>query len=235
MQFSRKKFSNALVVMLKAPVAGKVKTRLVPPLNPKDAARLYRYFIQDTFSRISVLNEVDVIAAYTPQGMADRVKKILPTKTIIIPQRGKDLGHRLANIFSNLFHIGYKKIAIIGTDSPDLPINYIERSFTKLSGDTKLVLGPAEDGGYYLIAMSMKHEEIFKDIPWSTGTVFQKTIKKAKSAGLKVVILPKWYDVDDIDSLKVLKDNLKIWPVAAKTDVLLKKIFNGKSFMETMK
>lgn len=213
--------------MLKVPIAGKVKTRLAPPLSKKDAARLYECFIQDTFSRISVLKGIDIIAAYTPNGMAAKVKKIAPPDITIIPQKGKDLGERLQNIFSQLFSIGYKMVAIIGTDSPDLPIEYIKKAFSALKGKTGLVLGPAEDGGYYLIAMSKECKEIFKDITWSTDTVFKETMEKAKRAGLKLAILPKWYDVDDIDSLKVLRDNLKICPVAAKTDAILKKIFNG--------
>lgn len=213
--------------MLKVPIAGKVKTRLAPPLSKKDAARLYECFIQDTFSRISVLKGIDIIAAYTPNGMAAKVKKIAPPDITIIPQKGKDLGERLQNIFSQLFSIGYKMVAIIGTDSPDLPVEYIKKSFSMLKGTTELVLGPAEDGGYYLIAMSTECKEIFENIPWSTNIVFKKTIEKAERVGLKAAILPKWYDVDDIDSLKVLRDNLKIRPVAAKTDAILKKIFNG--------
>ncbi|MBI3753823.1 MAG: TIGR04282 family arsenosugar biosynthesis glycosyltransferase, partial [Deltaproteobacteria bacterium] len=195
-------------------------------LTEQNAARLYQCFIQDTFSHINVLKGIDIIAAYTPKGMAARAKKIAPPGITIIPQKGKDLGGRLQNIFSQLFSIGYKKITIIGTDSPDLPVEYIKKSFAMLKGKTELVLGPAEDGGYYLIAMSKERKEIFRDIPWSTNIVFKKTMKKAKRVGLKAAILPKWYDVDNIDSLKVLRDNLKIRPVAAKTDAMLKSIFN---------
>lgn len=213
--------------MLKLPVAGQVKTRLTPRLGEIGAARLYRCFIQDTFSRISALNGIDIIAAVTPKNMAAKVKKIVPPDITIIPQRGKDLGERLHNIFLQLFFVGYKKVAIIGTDSPDLPIEYIKKSFSLLKGKTELVLGPAEDGGYYLVAMSRECKEIFKDIPWSTDTVFKKTMEKAQRAGLKPAILPEWYDVDDIDSLKVLRDSLKMSPVATKTDAMLKKIFSG--------
>jgi rSAM/selenodomain-associated transferase 1 len=238
------KNSHALVVMLKVPVAGQVKTRLVPLLTEKDAARLYRRFIQDTFNCINILNGIDIIAAYTPKNLKLRVKKIVPAGTVIIPQKGKDLGQRLSNIFSELFSFGYKKIAIIGSDSPDLPIGYIKKSFTLLKGKTELVLGPAQDGGYYLIAMSnllsplgtdLKSVpkggwgafagEIFQDIPWSTDAVFKKTMEKAKKAGLKAAILPKWYDVDDADSLKVLRNSLKISPVASKTNALMRKLF----------
>ena len=216
--------TNALVVMLKAPVAGKVKTRLTPPLKKEDAARLYKCFIQDIFSRISTLNGIDIIAAYTPKNAAERIKRIVPANTMLIPQKGSDLGERLQNIFSQLFSIGYKKVAIIGTDSPDLPVEYIKKSFSSLNKNTSIVIGPSRDGGYYLIAMSRYSEEVFKDIPWSTNTVFKKTLEKAKKAGLLPAFLPEWYDVDETDDLKTLRENMRLHYPAAKTSKFLEKI-----------
>lgn len=211
--------------MLKIPIAGQVKTRLAAQIGKEDATKLYRCFIHDTFSSISLLSNIDIIAAYTPQNLISRAKRLAPSGAIIIPQKGRDLGERLQNIFSRLFSIGYKKIAIIGADSPDLPIEYIEKSFLLLKGKTGLVLGPSEDGGYYLIAMSREHKEIFKDIPWSTDTVFKETVEKAKKAGLKSAILPRWYDVDEIKTLKKLRNNLRSISPATKTGKLLEKIF----------
>jgi len=229
--------TNALVVMLKVPVAGKVKTRLTPPLKKEDAARLYKCFIQDIFSRISTLNGIDIIAAYTPKNLAERIKRIVPVNTMLIPQKGNDLGERLQNIFSQLFSIGYKKVAIIGTDSPDLPVEYIKKSFSSLNKNTSIVIGPSRDGGYYLIAMSNPlsppfskggmggfASEIFEDIPWSTNTVFKKTLEKTKKAGLLPALLPEWYDVDETDDLKTLKENMRLHYPAAKTSKFLEKI-----------
>ena len=216
--------TNALVVMLKVPVAGKVKTRLTPPLKKEDAARLYKCFIQDIFSRISTLNGIDIIAAYTPKNAAERIKRIVPANTMLIPQKGNDLGERLQNIFSQLFSIGYKKVAIIGTDSPDLPVEYVKKSFSSLNKNTSIAIGPSRDGGYYLIAMSRYSEEVFKDIPWSTNTVFKKTLEKAKKAGLLPAFLPEWYDVDETDDLKTLRENMRLHYPAAKTSKFLEKI-----------
>ena len=216
--------TNALVVMLKAPVAGKVKTRLTPPLKKEDAARLYKCFIQDIFSRISTLNGIDIIAAYTPKNAAERIKRIVPANTMLIPQKGNDLGERLSNLFSGLFSAGYKKIAVIGTDSPDLPIEYIKKSFSSLNKNTSIVIGPSRDGGYYLIAMSRYSEEVFKDIPWSTNTVFKITLEKAKKAGLLPALLPEWYDVDETGDLKTLRENMRLHYPAAKTSKFLEKI-----------
>ena len=216
--------TNALVVMLKLPVAGKVKTRLTPPLKKEDAAELYKCFIQDIFSRISTLNGIDIIAAYTPKNLAERIKRIVPVNTMLIPQKGSDLGERLQNIFSQLFSIGYKKVAIIGTDSPDLPVEYIKKSFSSLNKNTSIVIGPSRDGGYYLIAMSRYSEEVFKDIPWSTNTVFKITLEKAKKAGLLPAFLPEWYDVDETGDLKTLRENMRLHYPAAKTSKFLEKI-----------
>ena len=230
MKFPKKSYSNnALVVMLKAPVAGKVKTRLVPPLTSKDAAKLYRCFIQDTFNLIGILNNIDIIAAYTPLNFTSKIKKIVSSKTITIPQKGKDIGERLENIFSLLFFAGYKKITIMGADSPDLPIKYIEKSFALLKGKKELVLGPAKDGGYYLIAMSRECKEIFKGIPWSTYAVFSKTLEKAKNIGFQSVILPEWYDIDNINDLHLIRNNLRMNPAALNTAKAIEKIFKNIS------
>ena len=233
-----RKHPNALVVMLKVPIAGQVKTRLAAKIGKEDATKLYRCFIHDTFSGISLLKNIDIIAAYAPQNLISRVKRLVPLGVVVIPQKGRDLGERIQNVFSHLFSIGYKKIAIIGADSPDLPTEYIEKSFLLLKGKTRLVIGPAEDGGYYLIAMSNPFapplrkggkggfaSEIFKDIPWGTGTVFKETIEKAKRAGLKSAVLPQWYDVDEINTLKKLRDNIRSVSPAIKTGKLLEKVF----------
>ena len=244
-----RKHPNALVVMLKIPIAGQVKTRLAAQIGKEDATKLYRCFIHDTFSGISLLKNIDIIAAYAPQNLINMAQKLAPSGVIAISQKGRDLGERIQNVFSHLFSIGYKKIAIIGADSPDLPTEYIEKSFLLLKGKTRLVIGPAEDGGYYLIAMSNPSlpiamlsgngnpasllkggevgfaAEIFKDIPWGTGTVFKETIEKAKRAGLKSAVLPQWYDVDEINTLKKLRDNNRSVSPAIKTGKLLEKVF----------
>ena len=222
--YAKKCSPNALAVMLKAPVAGQVKTRLTPPLTQEDAAELYKCFIQDIFSRVSTLNGIDIIAAYTPENTAEHIKRIVPANTMLIPQRGNDLGERLSNLFSGLFSAGYKKIAVIGTDSPDLPVEYIKKSFSSLNKNTSIVIGPSRDGGYYLIAMSRYSEEVFKDIPWSTNTVFKKTLEKAKKTGLLPALLPEWYDVDETGDLKTLRENMRLHYPAAKTSKFLEKI-----------
>src|SRR3972149_2924412 len=135
---------NALVVMLKAPREGEVKTRLIPPLTAKEAATLYRAFIKDTLSNLSRLKDIALYAFFTPfAGKADIAD--------IIPQKDGDLGERIYGVFECLFNSGHKRAVVMGSDSPDIPLEYIETSFSMLKeSQGSLILGPATDGGYYL-------------------------------------------------------------------------------------
>lgn len=196
----------AIAVMLKAPIHGQVKTRLIPPLTKEDAAELYTCFIKDIFARIGTLKGIDIFAAFTPAGSEKIIKKIIPKKVSLIPQKGNDLGERLANVFTDLFTRDYKKIAIIGSDSPDLPLEYVKMAFNELKND-KIVFGPAEDGGYYLIAMDRLYKNIFKNIHWSTDKVLKKTLNMAKKEGVDTFLLPKWHDIDKYDDLEKLIKN----------------------------
>lgn len=205
------KNNNAIAVMLKAPVAGYVKTRLVPPLTKEDATELYRCFMKDIFARIGALKGVDIFASFTPAGSEKIIKKIIPKKISLIHQKGIDLGQRLANLFKELFAKGYKKVVVIGSDSPDMPIEYIKTAFDKLK-DGRVVFGPAEDGGYYLIAMDRLYKNIFKNIPWSTDKVLDESLKTARKEGIDVFLLPKWHDIDTFNDLKRLIKNKKEIP-----------------------
>lgn len=197
------KNGNALAVMTKAPVPGQVKTRLVPYLTKRDAAELYRCFIKDIFARIGRLKGIDIFAAYTPPGAEGIIKDIIPEKVNLIVQNGEELGERLKNLFSCLFANGYKKVAVIGSDSPDMPLEYIKMTFDKLEDD-KVVFGPADDGGYYLVAMERLYKNIFKNIPWGTNRVLNESLKTAEEQGAKIFLLPEWYDVDRYEDLKRL-------------------------------
>lgn len=205
------KSKNTIAVMLKAPVAGHVKTRLVPPLTQENAAELYKCFIKDIFAKIDKLKAIDVFAAFIPAGSKEIIKKIIPKKVSLIPQKGIDLGERLANLFSELFAKGYKKVVVIGSDSPDMPIKYIKMAFDELKND-KIVFGPAEDGGYYLVGMNRFHKKIFENIQWSTDNVLNESLKIARKEGIDAFLLPKWYDIDIYSDLQRLIKNKKEIP-----------------------
>ncbi|MBI5826441.1 MAG: TIGR04282 family arsenosugar biosynthesis glycosyltransferase [Deltaproteobacteria bacterium] len=196
---------DALAIMLKAPVPGNVKTRLSPPFTPVEAAGLYRCFIEDVFIKAAGLKGVDLYAFYAPEGGgADALGGVVPSGVSSFPQEGGDLGARMRNVFKSLFDKGYKKVSIIGTDSPDMPVEYIRGAFTLLD-EAGLVLGPARDGGYYLIAMNSLFETVFDGISWSTGAVLEQTIEKAEQASIAFTLLPVWHDIDTFEDLALLR------------------------------
>ncbi|MCP3676887.1 MAG: glycosyltransferase [Deltaproteobacteria bacterium] len=203
---------NALVVMMKYPEPGRVKTRLAPPLTGVEASRLYRCFIEDTFERIMPLAQcsdaderVSIHSAFTPLEKRGDVTKLLPAWIPLILQRGGDLGERLGNIFSDLIVSGYKRVVVIGSDSPDIPLAYIEYAFILLREKPGMVvLGPSEDGGYYLIGMDRANKVPFEKISWGGDTVLRETIKRCGKGDIEVSLLPEWRDVDTIEDLEPL-------------------------------
>ena len=199
------KHSTALVVMLKAPTTGFVKTRLVPPFTLEEAAETYRYFIKDTYSMLESLKDVDIISAVTPPDSLDDVAKLLPDESLVRPQEGSNLGERLENIFRELFDEGYKNVAVMGADSPDLPVEYIENAFLTLRlNPGNLVIGPSRDGGYYIIAMDKFDPRPFQDIPWSTPRTLESTIKNVDGSSL---LLSAWHDIDRASDIPLLVES----------------------------
>ncbi|MBI5562348.1 MAG: TIGR04282 family arsenosugar biosynthesis glycosyltransferase [Deltaproteobacteria bacterium] len=199
----------AIAVMVKAPVPGSVKTRLCPPLTPSDAAGLYRCFVEDTFVNLSVVNGVDVHAACAMPGAEGGIGWFSNAVLRRFPQEGAGLGARMQNVFKRLFAEGYAKVCVIGSDSPDLPMEYVEDAFRYLDGGQRLVLGPATDGGYYLIAMNEPLETPFRAISWSTALVLSETISNAATDALPITLLRRWHDMDGPADLIHLKDNPK--------------------------
>lgn len=202
--------SDSLAVMLKSPFPGKVKTRLCPPLSPLQACRLYEFFIADIFASVVKLKGVDIFVAYTPPEAENKITGLIPRGVPSFPQEGASLGERIYNVFKVLFEKGYKRSAVIGSDSPDMPLTYIKEAFKSLDGsEANLVLGPARDGGYCLIAMDSLFDSPFVSIPWSTGDVLEETIKRARENSIRFKLLRPWHDIDTAEDLKMLKDSKK--------------------------
>lgn len=202
---------KAIVIMAKEPQPNEVKTRLTPPLDPQTTSKIYHGFLLDRISQVESLREMEHFVAITPESSGSFFKDIIPKDFTLLRQRGKDLGERLSNISNTLFENGYKKIVIMDSDSPNLPSNLITSAFTKLN-NVDLVLGPCEDGGYYLIGLNSPEPEIFKNIPWSTSEVSEITKERAKVQGKNISLLRKWYDVDTIEDLIRLKNDLDNYP-----------------------
>jgi rSAM/selenodomain-associated transferase 1 len=209
---------KAIVIMAREPEPNRVKTRLMPPLSPGDASRIYESFLLDKIENIKAIREVDRFVAYTPETSRNYFEGIIPSEFNLIAQKGKDLGERLANVSDSLFKNGYYGIMMMDSDTPNLPSSYIISGLEALD-ENDLVVGPCEDGGYYLIGLSRQIPEIFQGIPWSTPDVTKTTIMKAQSGGRSLSLLKKWYDVDTIEDLMRLKRDLDAAHDGSKTDL----------------
>jgi len=203
----------AIAVMAKAPRAGRCKTRLVPPLRPEDAAKLSAAFLRDVTENITLAARAQAIAgyiAYAPRGLehlfdghlAAGTGRILADGSIAMPDAVQNFGRCLLHAIDTLLAQHHAAAIVLNSDSPNLPTEYLEQAAEILAqpGD-RAVIGPAVDGGYYLLGLKTPHARMFEDIVWSTGTVAETTIRRAGEIGLDIVALPTWYDVDDAASL----------------------------------
>ncbi len=198
----------AVFIMAKTPRPGEVKTRLCPLLSGAEAAELYRCFLLDKIQQVKALKEATPAIAYAPpEGRA--VFEGMAPDFFLVPQRGADLGARLANSFEQFFRNGCAAALAIDSDTPTLPVAFLQQALDLIATPTvDLVLGPSEDGGYYLIGLRALHRELFEDIAWSTSQVLPETIRRAKAKGLQVVRLPPWHDVDTPGDLERLRAEL---------------------------
>ena len=191
-----------LVVVAKAPEPEKVKTRLLPNLTPVEATGLYRCFIQDRIREIGRLTDIDLAISYTPVDSREYFTQFISNGFQLFPQRGDDLGERLYNIFADKLNQGYSAVSIIDSDTPDLPRSIVRQSFQLLGSDgVDAVFGPCHDGGYYLVGMCRPHPELFQDIAWSTESVLQETLGRAKKLNIKTKVLARWNDLDTFEDL----------------------------------
>lgn len=197
------------MIFAKAPVAGRVKTRLCPPLSPAEAAELSGCFLVDTVERACSLSGVQVYVAITPPDSEPTFRAFLPAAVHYVPQRGESLGEREANLFVDVLGLGFSGVVLIGSDIPTLPLGHLRAAFTQLADpQCDAVLGPSYDGGYYLVGMRAVHRELFENIAWSTSQVLAQTLAQARRHRLHVSLLPPWYDVDTLEDLQRLVDDL---------------------------
>jgi len=197
--------------MAKAPFAGEVKTRLVPPLTPREAAALNVCFLRDMATNIKSISETVAsgLVVYTPAGSESAFDGVLPDGFKLLAQRGPSLGERLCNATEDLLKDGHSAVCLINSDSPTLPRSILIRAIESLAlGGDRVVLGAADDGGYYLIGLKQAHWNLFDRIAWSTPDVLARTTQRAAEIDLPVELLPAWYDVDDAETLNRLCQEL---------------------------
>ena len=195
----------AMAVMAKAPRPGRVKTRLSPPLTLDQTAALNVCFLRDTTANLATIPATAGLISYTPVGDEALFNGLLPDTFGLVAQRGDAFGERLLAAAQDILALGYGAVCLIDSDSPTVPASAFSAAVEALQqpGD-RVVLGPSHDGGYYLIGLKLAHSEPFERISWSTSTVLDETLARCDEAGLEVVLLPTWYDVDDASTLSIL-------------------------------
>jgi hypothetical protein len=200
----------ALAVMARAPSDDGGKTRLLSALRIPDGADLRRAILSDTLEIVDQVTGAEPIVIFTPATAEAELAELTGDRWGRTPQRGEGLGERLEHAFADLFARGYSGVLVIGSDLPTLPPEYLQRARSELlTRDDPVVLGPARDGGYYLIGLRKPHPELFSGIAWSTASAFAATVAIATSAGLPVSLVPEWYDVDSVEDLRGISAPLR--------------------------
>jgi uncharacterized protein len=195
---ARPRRRDALAVIAKEPVAGLAKTRLVPVLGEAGAARAATAMLADTLAAVRATG-ADPWLCFTPAEARERLGRLAPGFGLLAQGPG-DLGDRLAACLAALLAAGADRVAIVGADTPHVPIASYRRAFALLD-EADVVLGPALDGGYYLVAAKAARPELFVGVPMGTGVVLAETLARAARAGLVVGLLPPLRDLDRVEDL----------------------------------
>ena len=202
----------AIAVMGKASAPGRTKTRLVPPLNAEDAARLNTAFLQDAIGNvIAAAGEVDLApyVAYGPAGSEPFFREYLPAIVDLVECCLPNFGDCLCHALTTLLARGHSAACVLNADSPTLPTRLlIEAARARARAPECIVIGPSTDGGYYLLGLTRVHRRLFTDIEWSSPRVFEQTRQRAAELNLAVTLLEPWYDVDDAAALQQLDADL---------------------------
>jgi rSAM/selenodomain-associated transferase 1 len=214
--------TNALLVIAKRPTPGRTKTRLTPPLTAEQAAALYECFLVDTLDLARRVPETDRLIAFLPAEERSYFAALAPDFELVL-QEGAGLGERLDNALTGCLRRGYERAIIMNSDGPTLPAAHLAQAFAALRDGADVTLGPSDDGGYYLIGVRQPVPRLLREVRMSTPTVLADTLVLAAEEGLRVELLPAWYDVDESADLARLALELADAPseVATHTRALL--------------
>ncbi len=190
-----------LICFVRYPEPGKVKTRLAEGLGEREACELYRRFVADVLACASEVDACLHVFCH-PAEEIEKCRQWLGRDVEVFAQRGADLGERMKNSLSDVFSGSAQRAVIIGSDAPDVPSAYISEAFRALQS-SGCAVGPAADGGYYLIGFRRNAflPGVFEDMPWGTSSVLEKTMSCLASHSVSVYTVPGWYDIDTIEDL----------------------------------
>lgn len=202
----------AIGIICKAPLPGRSKTRLAKAIGADVASQLSACFLRDVAAAIDAVPEGlgrRGYGVYAPAGTEHVLRELLPNHFGLLLQAGNDLGEVLLGASRALLDAGHDCALLVNGDSPTLPTRFLVQAIEALRrpGD-RMVLGPASDGGYYLIGLKVPHPRLFMQIAWGTSTVARATCERADEIGLATTLLPEWYDIDDVETLHWLQEEL---------------------------
>lgn len=204
-----------IVVMAKRPALGAVKTRLGPLLSDGDTLRVYEAFLGDKVDQVRGVSGTRAVVAVAPPDPPASLARWTGDEVELVAQEGADLGARLGNLAERHFAASTAPLLLVDSDTPTLPPHFFEEAIRALQrGDADVVLGPAADGGYYLIGLGASCPDLFKHIAWSTARVLSQTLDRASSLGLAVHLLQSWSDIDTPADLLRLASDLRARPPA---------------------
>lgn len=196
---------RVLGLFAKQPLPGQVKTRLAAATSPAWAARVAHAFLLDLLERFGTFDAKRVLA-YAPADADHFFQPLAGDRFTLVPQGKGDLGQRMARFFARQFAGGADQVVLLGTDSPTLPREFVEQAFRDLE-QADVLLGPATDGGYYLIG-ARRLPPVFDGIPWSTPHVLAETVARLTDSRWRLALLPPWYDVDTLDDWVLLEGHV---------------------------
>ncbi|MBA4417824.1 MAG: hypothetical protein C0392_07930 [Syntrophus sp. (in: bacteria)] len=209
MRYPEMSNKECIILFVKYPERGKVKTRLAESVGTEHALALYRLFVKDIMATLQE-GDYELIIAFSPPHSLESFQGWLGKDHHYIPQKGDDLGERMKNAFKDAFALGLQHVLLIGSDSPDLSGDIIMTAFESLKSNDA-VIGPTYDGGYYLIGFRYDTflPRVFEGIPWSTARVFQDSMDIFESGKYLIRVLPEWRDIDTLDDLKAFFERNK--------------------------
>ncbi len=198
-----KKKDTAIIIFTKLPVEGKVKTRLAKSMGNKFAVSFYKVCAEHTFKELGKLKETgpELFLFCPEENEIEQVMQWAGNNFNYNFQQGNDLGLKMYNAFNTVFKRGYKKVIIIGTDAPDVSMKIMQSAISVLN-DHSVVIGPANDGGYYLLGFKSKLIDLFSGIEWSTNSVFDNTIEKLNNSKINYFMLNELTDIDTVEDLQ---------------------------------
>lgn len=208
-------FMRTFGVFCKHPRPGQVKARLAEHIGPQSAVSLSAAFLDDLTLEFRQVGERRILG-FSPAESVNYFEPFSRFGYDLWPQPDGDLGTRLNAFFSENLQADGDRCVLIGSDSPTIPIEYVQMAFDRLD-DYDCVLGPATDGGYYLVGLSRYAPELFENIIWSGSSVLAQTVQRIASSDLSLALLPPWYDIDDVDDLWMLAGHIRAMTRSGQT------------------